>query len=1165
MFRKFLTTGTAALALALGVNDSDAATRTWLGGNNNWDANALNWSGFDEPDPDDDAVFNNNDNVDMTIDNEVQSLDLSGSITLNTSDQFLDVNGDITLAGVGTNLRVGENNLLGLPATSLSAYNITVGADATFQNANFTSYIHPSTVGVFNINSGGTLYGNGTIRNGDGMASPTVVLSNDGVIRPGNVQDLIVIGGVPAARTLTLAAIDGEARIDLDGVGGSGSLDIQRNQTLDIDIEVNDDFDGVIDMTHNATLDIEDEWEFAGTLNVDNGFVASGGPLFPSIPADVAFLQGGAILMDEATTTINVLDSDGTLQFDAQLTANDGTINNSGQIIFNQNATINASVDFQMDGVDAGMTVGSGVTVTINDDDMDFDGSGASTNVITVESGGRLDMNLDSFEGNDRADGFFVLNSGRLDLTVTDGSWTMDRRLILNNSTGTNPQVTGSSMVVGDDVGFNGSPDADVRVEGTGSSQINVPVTWNSDTEVDVDSDATLAVLGFSTFNSVNGAESAQFDGPGNIFFSGGQVNEATTLNFSGGTVGLDGGGALVILLSAPNFTLDAPLTINAAELADYGRTVAFPLPDSSVLTINNNVGGRLDVNLDDANDSWTVNDVGIMDVDGTAIGYTTFLTGNRLRMEGTMNVDGFSRSTAPITFGSTAQVNMNDASVSLRLNGGDLVNANLIVGGTIDGPGEISASNGRALRGHGTINANIDFDGATSELLANDGTLLLTGAIQDVGIIGTADGDGVLNVTSAWTTSDTDQVRLDGGQIRGATITNDGAGGINGAGLVSARVINETVVTADVGATLILDTALNNNNWDGLGNAGALRAINGSTLEVNDNSTFLFQGSVEANNGTVRSDGFELEFEPGSSLTLANGGRYTSTTATDIGGTVQVNAGATSRIQVPGTVVFESTSATTLIGNLELDNAATTIESGATFAGGGALQNPNGSTLQLLDGADVDVLIENSGILELGSSPGQTTGLDFQQNADGTWDVELGGLGLSDFDRMTLTGAASLDGTLDLSLIGGYTPALGDTLTILSATGGIAGAFASILQPATMPADLMFDVNNLGSILQLEVVDIPAFTADFDMDGDVDADDLAQWEGDYGMNGDSDADGDGLSSGFDFLAWQQQNGSGVVPVAALGATAVPEPTSLLLTGLVVFLGAAAPIRRRLA
>jgi uncharacterized lipoprotein YddW (UPF0748 family) len=66
----------------------------------------------------------------------------------------------------------------------------------------------------------------------------------------------------------------------------------------------------------------------------------------------------------------------------------------------------------------------------------------------------------------------------------------------------------------------------------------------------------------------------------------------------------------------------------------------------------------------------------------------------------------------------------------------------------------------------------------------------------------------------------------------------------------------------------------------------------------------------------------------------------------------------------------------------------------------------------------------------------------------------------------------------------------------------------------------------------------------DFDGDGDVDSDDLTQWQGDFGLNPDSDADNDGDSDGMDFLAWQQ-NFSGASPLSA--ASAVPEPSTAVL------------------
>ncbi len=83
----------------------------------------------------------------------------------------------------------------------------------------------------------------------------------------------------------------------------------------------------------------------------------------------------------------------------------------------------------------------------------------------------------------------------------------------------------------------------------------------------------------------------------------------------------------------------------------------------------------------------------------------------------------------------------------------------------------------------------------------------------------------------------------------------------------------------------------------------------------------------------------------------------------------------------------------------------------------------------------------------------------------------------------------------------------------------------------------------------------------DFNGDGTVDGDDLTAWSAGVGtatgasyLNGDGDADGD--VDGADFLVWQRNLGATTIPPSvAAAATAIPEPSAVLLTGLLAAVG----------
>lgn len=78
---------------------------------------------------------------------------------------------------------------------------------------------------------------------------------------------------------------------------------------------------------------------------------------------------------------------------------------------------------------------------------------------------------------------------------------------------------------------------------------------------------------------------------------------------------------------------------------------------------------------------------------------------------------------------------------------------------------------------------------------------------------------------------------------------------------------------------------------------------------------------------------------------------------------------------------------------------------------------------------------------------------------------------------------------------------------------------------------------------IELAAAAPPTSPADFNGDLTVDDVDLGVWAAAYGLTDAGDATGDGLSTGADFLVWQQERVFG-----AIGA--VPEPQSLVLAAL---------------
>lgn len=82
---------------------------------------------------------------------------------------------------------------------------------------------------------------------------------------------------------------------------------------------------------------------------------------------------------------------------------------------------------------------------------------------------------------------------------------------------------------------------------------------------------------------------------------------------------------------------------------------------------------------------------------------------------------------------------------------------------------------------------------------------------------------------------------------------------------------------------------------------------------------------------------------------------------------------------------------------------------------------------------------------------------------------IEVGGTGAAQSDRLDVGSRCALDGALEVTLVGGYAPVLGDQIEIVRCAGGASGVFAEKRLPS-LGSCLFFDVVYNASNVVLEV-----------------------------------------------------------------------------------------------
>jgi len=467
-------------------------------------------------------------------------------------------------------------------------------------------------------------------------------------------------------------------------------------------------------------------------------------------------------------------------------------------------------------------------------------------------------------------------------------------------------------------------------------------------------------------------------------------------------------------------------------------------------------------------------------------------------------------------------------ANTSLNVTTGALTNA---AGGLIDF--QTGAGGTRNLNANLTNNGQVTVGAETkltksSGQYTNNGTFTIAGSKtltmtssnqQFTQADGTLTIDGAFNISSA-------TFNYDGGTITGTPVLtystlNVGPGGtapatfrMHGACSLSGDLSAGQVITADtnsVGAPATLTaangfTSAGTFNYDG-GTIIGTPVLTYSNLNIGPGgtapATFRMHGACsltgDPSAGQVITADTNSVGAP-ATLTAANG--FTSA------GTIELTSGVAANTYLSVTSGTLTNAAGGLIDSLEgmggrryigahLDNNGLIRIDAATFFNKSSGQYANAGTIRLFDNTatftgssltnDVAGLIAGTGTLTASSltfinhgtvAPGLSAGIlefvgTYDQSETGLLEFEIGGYTVGDeYDRLAVTGAAALDGLVDVDLINPFIPDPGDRFDVLTATGGITDN-GLVLAPEDVGAWLLIPPAG-GTVLQVEYVPEP-------------------------------------------------------------------------------------------
>jgi RHS repeat-associated protein len=992
-------------------------TVTWINAaGGDWDTPS-NWDLGRVPGPGDDVVIGI---PGITVTHALTRADALHSLT---SQAFVSLSaGSLTIGGpsvINASFTISGGTLFLMSAIldgsgALVDQGTVVAEGSSAIDVPFTTGIN-STLLVLGNNSGTTLtITNGFTNNGQ------IELTSTGAVAPATLTI--------AAGTLTNAT--GASINCLAGAGGSRTLNapLDNQGTLSVAAGSTFTLSGALANFSSGTLS-------GGTYDIAGKFQFPGAAITTN--AATVILDGpGALIVDQSNN--NALANFATNAAGGSVTVQDGQSFATAPSMPFSNAgtlTIAAGSTFNVTGT---LSNFSGTTLTggtfVIGGTLQFTGANLVTNAATIVLNSSSAQIVD--QTNNSALANFTTNAATGSLTLqnggnlTVGAFSNAGYLVIDygstfTATGTFSQSSTASLVLYGTLRLTagGSIDGTVINAGTllfgAGAMFIVSGTYTVTGTLAVPAGATVDLTG--TFTNFSGST-----------LTGGTYVISGTLMFAGAN----------IQTNAATIVLDGP----AAQILDESNNDAlanFTTNDGS-FTIQN---GR---NFATAT-SVTFDNVGVLVIGAGSTfsvtgGFANFanqtLTGGTYDMSGTLQF-----ANADIRTNAAAIVLDGPASQIVDLLGNDAL-ANFTT---------------NADTGSFTIQDGRNFATAASVTFSNTGILAIAVGTSFTVAGGFANFDGTTLTGGTYLISGTFQFAGANIQTNAATIVLDGPAA-QIVDLANQDALAHFTTNAAAGSF----TIENGRNFTPTGaftNAGTLIIGTGSTFMANGAYTqtgavsVLYQGMLILAGGGSNSGSFTV-FTQG--LVLWSAGTFTLDTGTALYGN--------GLFQIAGATVSLTDAVT--VPNLELDSGLLTgagdltitnvlVWTGGVMSGTGATNLAAGSTLTLSGTADkvlggrtlnlAGTLLGSGTIIGNVVNSGQidATGIltiqgNYTQTSQGTLNITIGGTTAgTDYNQLTVTGLATLDGTLNVELTNGYMPNVGDSFQVLL-FGSRSGDFAA-------------------------------------------------------------------------------------------------------------------------